>query len=171
MKRLARTLVLFLFAVPALAAEPATIGYVDMDRVIKDSDMGREAYAALEEKFGPKREAFAKEEQSIIQLQQRLGRDQALMSQAELDKRTGEIQQRVLELQKKAAALQQQVNQDQAKLLEEILGLTREVSGELARSKKLSALFERSRSGLLYIDDSLNFTDEVIQRLNARSKK
>jgi len=171
MKRLLFLLALLIPSVSPMAAQPATIGYVDMDKVLKESDMGRKALAGLEEKYGSQQGALGQEEQSIRQLQATLSRDQALMSQAELDKRTGEIQQRVLELQKKAAALQQQVNQDQAKLLEEILGLTREVSAELARSKKLSALFERSRSGLLYIDDSLNFTDEVIQRLNARSKK
>jgi len=171
MKRMLCLLALFILTATATAAEPPAIGYVDMEKVLQDSDMGRKATAELEKKFGGQQQALGQEEQAIRQLQQTLNRDQALMSQAELDKRTGEIQQRIMELQKKAAAIQKEVTKEQTGLLEEILVLTREVAAKLASEKKLAALFERSRSGLLYIDDSLNLTSEVIKRLNARAKK
>jgi len=171
MKQLLCLLALFVLSAPTTAAEGATMGYVDLDKVLKESDMGREATAELEKKFGGDQKSIADEEQAIRQLQQTLRRDQALMSQAELDKRTAEGQQRVMELQKKAAALQKAVAADQSGMLEEILALTQGVASELAKEKKLSAIFERTRSGLLYIEDSLNLTDEIIKRLNAQKKK
>jgi outer membrane protein len=171
MKRVLCLLALLILTAPAAAAGPSAIGYVDMERVLQDSEMGRKATAELEKKFGGKQQELAQEEQAIRQLQQTLNRDQALISQAELDKRTSEIQKRIMELQKKAAAIQQEVSKEQAGLLEEILVVTRQEAAKLAREKKLAALFERSRSGLLYIDDSLDVTGDVIKRLNARPKK
>ncbi len=169
MTRLAWILSLLILTVAAHAAEPATIAYVDVDKVLSESDMGRKAKEALEQKFAEPQKTLAAEEQGIIQLQQSLGRDQALMSQEELDKRKTEIQQRVLELQKKAAEFQQELNEEQNAMGGEILKLAQDLVAEIARERKLSAVYERTRSGLLYIDDNLNITAEVIKRLNAKT--
>jgi outer membrane protein len=93
------------------------------------------------------------------------------MSQQELDKRTGEIQDRVKELQKKAAEFQARVAEEQASAGEDILKLAQQVITGIAKDKKLSAVFERTRSGLLFIEDSLDLTDEVIRRLNTESSQ
>ena len=101
---------------PLSAAEPVTIGYVDMQRVIEESKLGKQAFAALQEKYAEPQAALEKEEKGILQLQQSLARDGALMSQAELDKRKAEFQERVSQIQRKAAMAQQELSQDQAKL-------------------------------------------------------
>jgi outer membrane protein len=170
MKQLA-FLAIALIAAPALAAGPATIGYVDVQQVFDKSTLGQQAQESIKAKFGDKQKAFAEEEQAIRQMQQTLARDQALMSQAELDKKKGEIQKRVQEFQKKAAEVQQQLAQEQGKLTGEIMDPTQKVIAALAKEKKLSAVFERRQSGLLYIDDSLDITADVIKRLNASAKK
>lgn len=171
MKRILCLFALLLLNLPALAAGPVTIGYVDVEQLLKESDMGAKALKALEEKYGPQQREFAEEELAIRELQQKLARDQPLMSQAELDKRKGEIQKRVQEVQKKAAAFQQEVSQEQSKAASEILKVAQKVIADVGKKKKLAAVWERSRSGLLYIDDSLNLTGEIIKALNARTKK
>lgn len=153
---------------PLSAAEPVTIGYVDMQRVIEESKVGKKAFAVLKEKYAEPQAALDKEEQAILQLQQSTSRDGALMSQAELDKRKTEIQERVLQLQRKAAMAQQELSQDQAKLGGGIIKPAQEIVTDLAKEKKLSAVFERNQSGLLFIQDGLNLTDEVIKRLDAK---
>jgi outer membrane protein len=171
MKSLASGLLCLIFLSPALAAEPAAIGYVDMQRVLEQSAMGKKANETLKEKFSSPQKELAEEEQAIRELQQKTGRDAALMSQAELDKRKGEIEQRVRELQQKAMATQQELARDQAELGKKIITPAQEVIAQLAQEKKLSAVFERNQSGLLYIQDSLELTDEVIKRLDAREKQ
>jgi outer membrane protein len=167
----AMLLAMLLVSAPAMAAGPTLLGYVDVQQVFDKSKLGQQAQATIKEKFGDKQKAFAEEEQAIRQMQQTLARDQALMSQSELDKKKAEIQKRVQAFQQKAARVQQQLAQEQSRLTGEIMGPTQEVIAALAKEKKLSAVFERRQSGLLYIEDSLDLTPEVIKRLNSRSKK
>ena len=156
---------------PLAAAEPITIGYVDMQRVIEESKLGKQAFAALQEKYAAPQAALEKEEKGILQLQQSLARDGALMSQAELDKRKAEFQERVSQIQRKAAQAQQELSQDQAKLGGGIIKPAQEIITELGKEKKLTAIFERSQSGILYVEADKNLTDEVIKRLDAKSPK
>jgi outer membrane protein len=169
MNRIASLLALLMLCSPLSAAEPAAIGYVDMQRVIEQSSLGKQARETLEEKFADPQAALAKEEQAIRQLQETTSRDAALMSEAELEKRKTEIQERAVQLQRNAAAAQRELAQEQAKLGAGIIRPAQEIIAELAEEKKLSAVFERSQSGLLYIEDGLNLTDEVVERLNAKT--
>jgi len=167
MKRLATLFILATLCTAAYAFEPVTIGYVDMQRVIEESKMGKEARATLEEKYREPQQRLGKEEQAIRELQQKTNRDAALMSQAELDKRTAEVQERIQKFQKEAMATQQALAKDQTQLGGDIVKTAGGVISKLATEKKLSAVFERNSSGLLYIQDGLNLTDEVIKRLDA----
>jgi outer membrane protein len=169
MKQLA-LLGILLLATPVLAAGPANIGYVDVQQVFDKSKLGQKAQETIKDKFGDKQKAFAEEEQAIRQMQATLARDEPLMSQAELAKKKGEIQKRVQEFQKKAAEVQQQLAREQNRLTGEIMKPTQEAIKAIAKEKKLSAVFERRQSGLLYIEDNLDLTPDVIKRLDAGGK-
>jgi outer membrane protein len=167
MKRFASLIALLAVCSPLPAADQAIIGYVDMQRVIEDSKLGKQASATLKEKFADPQAALAQEEQAIREFQQATSRDAALMSEAELEKRRAELQDRVTTLQRSAAATQQELAQEQAKLGAGIVQPAQKIIAELAREKKLSAVFERNQSGLLFIEDELNLTEQVIKRLDA----
>ncbi len=171
MKALAFSLALGLaFAMPtAFAEEASTIGYVDMQRVLEESALGRRAKERLEEKYGPQRASFAQEEQAIRQMQQTLQRDRPLMSEEQIKKQEAEIQERIQGFQEKASATQEELLAEQQTISQEILGPALEAVDQIAKQQKVSAVFERSRAGLLYADDGIDLTDEVLTKLDANS--
>jgi len=158
---------LFLLVMPVQAAKPGKIGYVNMQEVINKSKPGRQAQEALEEKFGERRQKLAGEQQSIRQLQQTLDKDKTLMSQKELDKKTSEIRERKKKFKQKVAELQKEMAQEENKLANQILKPTPAIIAAVAKDRQVSAIFERRQSGLLYIDEGLDLTAEVIKRLDA----
>lgn len=166
-----RVVPLLLLAASAAHAEPGKIGYVNMQKVLDESKMGQEAQESLKEQFSGKQQKFAKEEQTILGLQQALQKDQALMSQEELDKRMAEIQERVKKLQLEATQVQQELAKEQNKLGGAIMEPARGIIEAVAKDKQVSAVFERRQSGLLYVDEGLDLTAEVIKRLDAQKKK
>ncbi|WP_133510831.1 OmpH family outer membrane protein [Candidatus Thiosymbion oneisti] len=159
---------LCLLMTPVQAAKPGKIGYVNMQEVIDKSKLGRQAQETLKKKFGDRQQELAKEQQSIQQLQQTFDKDKALMSKKELDKKTAEIRERKKKFQQKVAQLQKEVAQEENKLANRILEPTPAIIAAVAKNKQVSAVFERRQSGLLYIDDGLDLTAEVIKRLNAK---
>ena len=50
-----------------------------------------------------------------------------------------------------------------------IIKPAQEIVTELGKERKLTAIFERSQSGMLYVEEDRNLTDEVIKRLNAKN--
>lgn len=170
MKQLAPLLLPLSLATPALAAEPGPIAYVDMQVVLDKSKMGEQAQDELKKKFEDRQQEFAEEEQTIRQLQQTLARDQALMSQAEVDKKSAELQAMVAAFQKKAEEAQKELVEEQNKLGGQILEPVQGIIATVAKEKKVSAVFERRQSGLLFVDDGLDLTADVIKRLDAQAK-
>lgn len=171
MKHLIPLILPLLLTTSAFAAEPGPFGYVDMQMILDKSNMGQQAQKALKEKFAGKQQEFAEEENSIRQLQQALERDQALMSQAELDGKSAELEKKVNEFQQKAAEAQKALVEEQNKLGSEILKPVEGIIAAVAKDKKVSAVFERRQSGLLYVDPGVDLTEEVVKRLDAQGKK
>lgn len=151
-----------------LAADPAGIAYVDMQRVLEESKLGKAANAELEDKFAERQGELAKEEREIRELQVELARDEALMSQEMLDRHSAEIDQRVQALQREVATAQRDLLGEQNRLGRAILSPAARAIDVVAKEKSLSAVFERRQSGLLFIDEGLDITDAVIKRLDAQ---
>jgi outer membrane protein len=150
----------------ALAGE---IGYVDMQRVLEESELGKAAQAALEERFGDDQQAFAREEAEIRQLQQTLERDRPLMSEAQLEKKETEIQERIKKFEQDFAQIQQQLMQAQQQEGTKILPAARDAVMSVAKKKEISAVFEANQAGLVYLDEDGDITADVIKAMNAQT--
>jgi len=164
------SLSLFLLMTPIRAAPPTIIGYVDMQAVIDNSQSGRQARKALEERFEDEQRKLARKQQIIRQLQETLDRDQVLMNQKELDKKKAEIQEHKQEFQQRVVQLRKELSQEENKLTNRILEPVPTIIAELGKDKQIAAILGRRQSGLLYVDPDLDLTAEVIERLDAKSR-
>jgi outer membrane protein len=170
MKQLAVFVAALAMTGPCLAAEAQTIGYVDMQQVLQESKLGKQAQEKLKEKFGPKSEEFAKEEKAIAQQKQALERDKPLMSKDQIKKKEDEIQKKIEAFQKSAGGIQQEVQKEQQKLVQAIVGPAQEAVQALSKEKKMGMVFERGQAGIIYTDSALDLTKEVIKRLDEKTK-
>lgn len=159
-----------LIAGPAIGAPGAQIGYVDMQQVLEQSRLGMQAQERLEEKFGPRRGAFAQEELAIREMQEQFERDKPLMSQSLIDKREEEIEARIRAFQKELSAVQKQILAEQQEISERIIGPALKAVERVASKERLTAVFERQRAGLLYVDDGIDLTAAVVKQLDADTK-
>lgn len=158
---------LFLLPLVGLSTvQAADLAYVDMERVLKESELGKQAEARLQERFGDKTQPFAEEEMAIRQLQQALERDKPLMSASQVEKKETEIKERIQAFEKEFTAIQRELMQAQQEEGVKILQPARESINAIAKEKKLSAVFESSQSGILYLDKQIDITDAVIRHLD-----
>jgi len=155
------------WSLPGMAAA-SDIGYVDMERIIKESKLGRAAEARLKERFATKIQPFAEREAEIVRQQEQLKRDKPLMSAAEAKKRETHIQERIAAFEKDSAGIQQELMQAQQEEGRKIIAPARAAVVAVAKKQKLGAVFEANQAGLLYLDERLDITDAVIADLNAR---
>jgi outer membrane protein len=162
-----------LIAIPMAISAPtlgSEIGYVDMQRVLEESQLGLTAQANLQERFGDEQQAFAEEEAAIRQLQQKLERDRPLMSTAQVEKTEQEIQSRIKQFEQDFAKIQQQLAQAQQQEGQKILKPARDAVITVAKKRKIDAIFEANQAGVIYLDDGGDITDAVIKAMDASTK-
>ena len=151
-----------------LDASAQSIGIVSMERVLQESDAGKQVQAELGERFGEKQQLFGEREREIRQLQASLERDKPLMSKAQVEKKEQDIKSRIEAFEKDFQAVQKEVAEAQQAEGQKLIEPAREAVEKVAKEKKLGAVFEASRAGLMYLGESADITDSVIKALNAK---
>jgi outer membrane protein len=155
---------------PTHAASSAGLGYVDMQKVLEESKLGKRIQEQLRKEFEPRAKDFAGDEKEIQQLQAEFARDKALMSKDQVAKKEKEIKGKIEAYQKKVMPIQQELMKTQQQKGREIVGPAREAVNSVAKEKKLGMVMERSQAGLMYVDDSLDITTAVIKQLDSTTK-
>lgn len=158
------------FAVaPAHAAEEFTYGIVDMVKIRRDSEAAKNLKTDLDAKLKEYTQQFAKKEDDLRKAEQELVKQQGKLSKEEFDKKRKEFQGNVASFQKQVADRKKQLdgvyNEAMSKLHLEVLKATADV----AKSKDLKAVF--SQEAMVLADPDLDLTKEIMDKLNATTKK
>ncbi len=159
---------MFFFCGVALAAEEK-YGVVDLQEVILKVEDGKRAKAQLQKEVDKKEAELKKEKASIEKLGQE-AQAKFLSEEAKLEKQK-ELQERIVKYQKEGMDFQTELKKKEQEMTQKI---TQQVSGiveGIAKDKGLTAVFELNSSGLLYLKESVNITDEVIKQYDSKSKK
>lgn len=157
-------------SLPVQASANDGVGFVNMQRVLEESKLGQRLQKQLRDDFEPRTKSFAEEEREIAQMQQALAKDKPLMSNDQVAKKEQEIKERIEAYQKKAMPIQQELMKAQQEKGREILEPAREALNTIAKKKKLGMVFERGVGGLLYMDEGLDITAEVIKQMDSKAK-
>ncbi len=157
-------------ALPLAVLEAASLGYVDMQKVLEESSLGKKVQEQLRKDFEPRAQELGKTEAEIRQQQESLARESALMSADQVKKKEAEIKQRIEAYQKAGGALQQELAKVQQEKGREVMGPAQKAVDAVAKQKKLSMVVERSLAGILYLEPGLDITADVIKHMDANAK-
>ncbi|MFY9972647.1 MAG: OmpH family outer membrane protein [Chromatiaceae bacterium] len=165
-----RIVTILALALPFATLEAASLGYVDIQKVLEQSTLGKKVQEELRKEFEPRAQELGKTEAEIRQLQETLARDSALMSADQVKKKEAEIKQRIEAYQKAGGALQQEVAKVQQQKGREVMAPAQKAVDAVAKQNKLPMVVERSLTGILYLDPGLDITDDVIKHMDASAK-
>lgn len=148
------------------AAHELKIGFVDFDRAGLNSPQVAQGKARLDEEFRPRNEALEAEEQRLQEMEERLLRDAAVMSEA---------QEQAME--RELRALRRQVQRDREDMIDEFNFRLNEVQQEVEREiEQIVRRFARENgydlilvTNVLYYSEAVDITDDVIEILRRES--
>ena len=153
---------------PAAARAQVKLGFVDLPRALNEVEEGKAAKAQLEKEFKEKQKQLDSKQDELRKLKGDYDKQAVVMSdqakrdkQAELERKAGETQQLFVQLQSELSRREQELT---GPILEKLGNAVREI----AEAEGFTAIFERSRSGVVYMPAALDVTNEVIRKYNAR---
>lgn len=150
---------------PVLAAE-VKIGTVDFQRIVEQSEPGQKVEAGLKQE-GERMEAdLEKEKEELKNLQAKIEREAAVMSQEAREEKEIEFRVKVRNLQEKEKRYRAEFVGKQRQEVDGLRKVVLEIAQEIGKKEGYTLVI--SNAGVLYQDPAIDLTEPVIKILNKR---
>src|SRR5512133_1715810 len=164
---LTKALLLALALAPALARAETKIGYVDLQRALNEVDEGKAAKASLKRDFDEKQKQLDGKKTEFDKLQADLEKQSVVMSDTAKKDKAAELDRRARELQGLFMQLQKDLSERERDATKGIFDRMANVVREIAEAEGFSVVLEKN-AGVIYAPTSLDLTNELIRKYNAR---
>ena len=157
-----------LTAPPAHAAE-AKIAVVDFQRAINEVKEGATAKTKLESMFKEKKLAIEQMEVDLRAKDEEYKKQAVILSDAARQQKEQELMQLQMQYQQVYMQSEQEMQQAYAVIMEELISKMRDLAEEIGKEKGFTLIVEATEGGVVYFDTSLDITDELIKRYDAKT--
>ncbi len=152
-----------------LAQERIKIGFIDVQRIISESQAGKKAKDRFQAQVKKAEADVQKERQDLERLKNDLDKKGPLLKDEERRNLEADLQKRSVILQRTLGDYQQDLQRRNNEMMAEILKELEQVVTEVGKADKFTLILERSQ--ILYSDQAIDITNKVIDAYNTRMKK
>ena len=150
---------------PALAQE-LKLGYVNSERVLRDSAPAKAAQAKLEAEFGKRERELNDIRNRLKAAADKFEKDAPTLPEAEKTRRQRELVDQERDLQRKQREFQEDLNQRKNEELAAVVERANRVIRQIFESEKYDAILQE----VVFAGPRVDITDKVIRALNAPAK-
>ncbi|WP_375186186.1 OmpH family outer membrane protein [Aquabacterium sp.] len=164
-----KTLVAVALLASALAAQAQEIkiGFVNLDRVLRDASAAKAAQAKLEGEFSRREKDLNDGENRLKNASERLEKDAATLSESERVRRQRDLVEQDRDLQRKRREFQEDLNQRKNEELSSVLDRANRVVKQIFDQEKFDLIVQEA----VFASSRVDITDKVIKAMNAGSGK
>ncbi len=169
-----RFVVLLLVCVGLVAspvmAEVQKIGYVDLQKALNLSAAGKVAKEKIKTKVQSYDVDVQQRQEELKKLKEDLEKQALLLSDEARNAKEREYQQKVKDYQRFTKDIQETLQQTDADLTRKILESLLKVVQDVGKNKGYTMVLEKTESSIVYADESIDMTDEVIKAFDQQGK-
>lgn len=167
-----RRLVFSLFLLANLIATPVRadlkVGYVDLQRALQEVSEGQQAKARLKGEIDKKKGEFESEQKKLRDDGLVLDRQASAMSEEVRVQKMKELQARLMQISEKGQKLQVEFVEKERVELRKIFDKMDPIVAAIARREGLAMVFEKTDSGLVFAEQGLDVTNELVRTYNEK---
>ena len=153
----------------ATPTESPRIAVIDLLRILHESTPGKALLDRLENEEAAKKKELRIAEVDILTLEERIRTSpQRGLSAERVEELKREYEKKLTEYRRQATEAERELAELQNKQFQEIEKDIRPVLQEITKERKLDLIFDHPQSGIIYVHQALDLTDEVLKRLEAR---
>jgi len=158
----------FMLALPVLA--DVKLGYVDLQRALREVTEGQQARQKLEKEIEKRKKELEAEENKIKNEQENFQKQAAMMSEAARGQKVAELQTTASAFFQKAQRMQDEMAQVEQKELKNIFDKMEPIITAIAQREGLTLMLEKTNSGLVWAPPSIDYTNELVRTYNEKHK-
>lgn len=157
---------LALLAAPAHAQE-FRLGFVSLDRIIKEALPAKNAQTKLEQEFSKREKELQSQGADIKKRAEELERDAPTMSEAQRATRQKQLVEQDRDFQRRRREFQEDLNARRNEELQQVFERANRVVKQVADAEKYDLILQEA----VYVNPKHDITDKVIKALNASVAK
>jgi outer membrane protein len=168
----------FLAVALALSALPASaqqktdlkLGYVDLQRALNEVEEGKAAKAQLKKDFDEKQKSLDRDQEELKRMKADFDKQAVVMAEEAKREKQGELDRKLMEVQGKFVTFQRELSEREREITRGIFDKMNVIIREIAEAEGFAFVFERNDAGMIVAPPSLDLTNEMVRKYNARHK-
>lgn len=154
------------FLLTTAASAESKIGVMNVQKVLSNSDAGKKVKQTIEAKMKSLQTELKAEEAGLVALQKEIEKKSSVWSEEAKAEKVRDFQKMKRELKAKSDDANFEMRQLQNRELEPVLKKLDGIVKEFGEKNGYSVILDEVRSGVLFIDNSISVTDQLIEELN-----
>ena len=152
----------FVLAAPAFAQE-FRLGFVSLDRIIKEAAPAKSAQAKLEQEFSKREKELTEQGNTLKSMVEKLEREAPTLSDTQRASRQKQIAEQDRDFQRRRREFQEDLNARRNEELQQVFERANRVVRQVAETEKYDLILQEA----VYVNPKHDITDKVIKVLNA----
>jgi outer membrane protein len=152
----------------AYAQSAAKVGYIDLQRVIRESQAGKSARASFEREFQEKRNIIEQKKQRLDSLKQEFLSQGTIKSEQGTKDKAEQIERLEKEYNRTRDDFRDELQRRDLELTQKILSELEGVIKQIGDAEGYSLVFEKTEAGIVYAGKGVDLTDKLIQAYDSR---
>jgi outer membrane protein len=157
---------LFVLAAPVWAQE-FRLGFVSLDRIIKEAVPAKNAQAKLEQEFAKREKDLQEQGANLKAMAEKLEREAPTLSESQRAARQKQVVEQDRDFQRKRREFQEDLNARRNEELQQVFERANKVVRQVADAEKYDLILQEA----VYVNPKHDITDKVIKALNATAPK
>jgi len=168
-----RTKLFFLLLIMAVfsASAYAKIGVLDFQKVLKESDGGKDVMGKLQAKADEYDKKLSALNEAIKKNQQEYAAKENVANEDYKDKKRAEIQRQIRDFNQNKDDYAKELKRLEMRYLKTVQDDVLKIISSLGQELDTEIILEQNTSGVLYLSPKVDITDVVIQRYNTVFKQ
>lgn len=158
--------VLALLALPLPAAAQSKIAVVNLQAVLRESTAAKSIRSQIDGKRASYQEQISKQEEKLRKEEQDIKNQVSVLSADALEKKKKEFAGKVADMKRSAQNKMNQLQQAYGKAMGEVQKTIFDIIKEMSKEKGFEVAIPTA--SLLYADESLDISQEILDRLNKK---
>jgi outer membrane protein len=147
---------------PAAAQTAPKIGFVNTERILRESAPAKASQQKLEQEFSKREKSLQESVEKLRDMTQKIERDAAVMSEADRAKRQREAAELERDLQRRQREFREDLNQRRNEELAAVIERANRAIRQLAEAEKYDIILQEA----VYASPKIDITEKIIRTIN-----
>ena len=157
---------LFLCPVSAIGADNMKFGIVDLQRCMTESIEGKKVLEKLKKQKDSMQRRLDEKQEKLLELKKELEKQSMMLSMDAKEDKAKEFERERREFKYYYDDLSSEMRKLEVDARKEILTKLEKIVRDIGRKGNYLLVFERRSSGIMFLDNKIDITDEVIKAFN-----